>query len=182
MTAKNILNSGGGSGSKNKTLVTLQSVLAELESWRKNKKFSSEPIPQIIKEQIYHLVTSKQYKPIQIIKQLRISSSKIKSIESDIKTYFAEKSKKEAEATFKSVPPEPPNLDLQLLPFELLPKNNTTKNPKNTDLNCQSNNNNSKSSSDNIVINKGSGDNLYLPTNLSENVIYKIIQLFLCSK
>jgi hypothetical protein len=95
MTAKNILNSGGGSGSKNKTLVTLQSVLAELESWRKNKKFSSEPIPQIIKEQIYHLVTSKQYKPIQIIKQLRISSSKIKSIESDIKTYFAEKSKKE---------------------------------------------------------------------------------------
>lgn len=182
MAAKNILNSGGGSTSKNKTLVTLQSVLAELESWRKNKKFSSEPIPQTIKEQIYHLVTSKQYKPIQIIKQLRISSSKIKSIESDIKTDFTKKSKKEAEAPLKLSPLEPPNSDLQLLPFELLPENNATEPPKNTDLNCQSNNNSSKFSSDNIVINKGSGDNLYLPTNLSEDVIYKIIQLFLCSK
>ena len=161
----------------------LQSVATELASWRKNKKFPSEPIPKFLKEQIYHLVNSNQYKILQIIKTLGISRYQIKAIENSIKADFTKNDTQEL--TSKSSLAKRPNLDPELLPFELLPKNNTTENPKKTDINCQSNqikNNNSKSSSNNIVINKGSGDNLYLPINLSEDIIYKIVQLFLCSK
>ena len=148
MTDKNI--SSSSNTSKNKTF-DLQSVAAELESWRRNKKFSSEPIPQTIKEKIYHLVNSNQDKISQISKTLLISRSHIKAIENSIKTEIAKKN-----VTSKSLSTKPHHLNLELLPFEVLPKKNINEDSKKNDINCQSNvevnNNNSLSSSNNILI------------------------------
>lgn len=185
MSDKNILSYNSNNLSKNKTMVTkspsLQSVAAELSVWRSNKKFPSQPFPKTIKEQIFHLIAANQNQISQVVKTLNISRVQIKSIVADVKNALATNSKK---TTFSP--------DIELIPFQLMPKQNTTQESIQPDTNCQSQtqtlikkdtpHSQSNNSGDNIIINSASGSNLYLPTNLSEETIYKIIQLFLCSK
>ncbi len=163
----------------------LNSVAAKLNSWRKNKKSKFDRIPEEFKFLVFQLLSSRKYNKSTIIKQLHISSNQLKSI----KTQFNANSEQRKNA---EVP--------ELLPFKLVPHthkeqhlNSESEDKKSANKLFNASNNHDLQNYNNsklnqnyttqyISINKATGENISIPHNLNPDLIYNIIELFLCSK
>lgn len=151
--------------------IDLESVAEEISLWRQSKTYQAAPIPDDIKQKIYNVHHYGTYPIFDITKKLKISRDQLYSIMYEFRPQNDDN---------LNSPPEP-----EFLPFKVIPctddKQYNTADPNSTNdsttLNTLTKNNIS-----NITINRGSGDNIQLPTTLNEAILMQIIKLFLCSK
>ena len=161
----------------------LADLVSRIQSWRDHKTFKAQAMPDELKFSIVKLLTSGLHSRAALAKQLGISYNQVANIEANFVNHSDLNTNQ--------------SVDLNFLPFKIIPHNQTINSVPDSNGNDQVSANLDSTISPNsqpitipvsvnqvkdIIIHKADGANLTLPTNLPSEFLYNITQLFLCSK
>ena len=163
----------------------LADLVSRIQSWRDHKTFKAQAMPDELKFSIAKLLTSGLHSRAALAKQLGISYNQVANIEANFVNHSDLNTNQ--------------SVDLNFLPFKIIPHNQTINSipDSNSDGNHQVITNLGSPISPNsqtititvpvnqvkdIIIHKADGAILTLPINLPSELLYNITQLFLCSK